>query len=144
MSETPLGERVRDTVHAETQVRPGGVDLTAAAVYRVDSPGRLDFGGGEYAPADREPVDTALRNPDDDYGWWTLAGGPYLVEFNESLAGDEPVRVEPRRELLTCGATLPTVTTATFDPLPLVAPRVDDDPGIRIKENARVATVVRP
>ncbi|MFB6302134.1 MAG: dCTP deaminase [Haloferacaceae archaeon] len=137
-----LADRIEGLVHADTQVHGAGVDLTVAEVARVAEAGRIDFGGGELAAADLDPVETELRSPDDDYGWWNLDTGGYVVRFNERLTGAEPVRVEPRRELAARGGSLPTVTTADLDPLPLAVPTgTGDGPALRVKENARIATV---
>jgi hypothetical protein len=142
MSADALADRIEGTVHADTQVHATGVDLTAAGVARVERAGRIDFGGGELAAADLDPVETALRSPDDDYGWWNLDAGQYVVRFNERLTGTEPVRVEPRRELVARGGSLPTVTTADLGPMSLAVPTAaGDGPGLRVKENARIATV---
>lgn len=142
MSSNALADRIEGLVHADTQVHDGGVDLTVAEVARVADAGRIDFGGGELDAAALDPVGTTPRSPDDDYGWWNLDEGRYLVTFNERLAGEEPVRVEPRRELTARGGSLPTVTTAELSPLPLAAPTgTEGTATLRVKENARVATV---
>lgn len=138
-----LADRVDGLVHADTQVRDGAVDLTVAGVNRVADAGRVDFGGGELADATLDPVETALRHPDDDHAWWDLSGGQYVVRVNERLTGDDPVRVEPRPELVARGGSLPTVTTTSLDPLPLSAP-TGAGVTLRVKENARIATVRSP
>ncbi|MFB6303698.1 MAG: dCTP deaminase [Haloferacaceae archaeon] len=143
MSANALADRIEGLVHAETQVRDGAVDLTAAGVHRVADAGRVDFGGGELDEATLEPVETSLRNPEDDYGWWTLPEGTYVLTVNERLTGDDPVRVEPRGELAARGGTLPTLTTTALDPLPLSTP-TGSGVTLRVKENARVATVRPP
>ncbi|MFB6080676.1 MAG: dCTP deaminase [Haloferacaceae archaeon] len=141
MSSSALADRIEGLVHAETQVHEAGVDLTVASVARVREAGRIDFGGGELEAATREPIDPARRSPADDYGWWDLAEGRYLVTFNERLTGPEPVRIEPRRELAARGGSLPTVTTADLDPLALATPTgVGEGATLRVKENARIAT----
>ena len=133
-----ISEAVTGLVHEGTQVRDdGGVDLTAAGVYEVETPGRVDFGGGELEAASLSPVETELRNPDDDYGWWNLSGGGYLVEHNEELTGRRRVEVATRDELLARGAFHPTLRVETLDRVPLSVPRG----GLRLKENARVSTV---
>lgn len=139
MSADALAERIEGLVHAGTQVRDDAVDLTVDDVRRVEEAGRVDFGGGELADAATEPVGTERRDPDDDYGWWNLAEGTYLLTLNERLSGDDPVRVEPRRELVARGGTLPTLTTADPSPLPLSTP-TGTGVTLRIKENARVVT----
>jgi len=132
-----LADRLDGIVHEPTQVREADADLTLDAVYRVRDPGRVDFGGGELAPPDLEPVPTTLRNPDDDYEWWHLDAGTYLVTYNEDLTGDDPVRLQVREELRACGVSHPTLRTADLGRMPLHVPTG----GVRLKENARITTV---
>lgn len=139
MPPTALFDRLEGAIHEETQVgdQHDGVDLTAGRVLELVRPGRVDFGGGELSSAGVTPHRRRFRDPEDDYGWWALTAGTYLLEFNESLTGDEPVRLEPRRELLTRGGSHPTVTTADLHRVPLTV----GGAGLQIKENARVSTV---
>jgi deoxycytidine triphosphate deaminase len=127
-------------VHEPTQTDGVGLDLTVSAVYEVEAPGRVDFGGGELTEVELSAHATEKRNPDDDYEWWHLDGGQYLLEHNETLAVPEGtvVTVQTRRELRERGAFHPTVHTDDLGRLPLSVA----DGGIRIKENARVSTVV--
>lgn len=134
-----FADRFENLVHEPTQVRNGVVDLTVADVFVVDEPGRVDFGGSELADPVFERHETVKRNPDDEYEWWTLSGGQYLLAYNERLTGDAPVRVQTRRELRRRGAFHPTLVTADLGKMPLSVPTG----GIRIKENARVSTVSR-
>lgn len=133
-----FSEYVTDIVHAETQSDSPGFDLTVADVSEVVEPGRIDFGGGELDAAETVPHDSAKRNPDDDYEWWTLREGQYLLEFNESLTGTATVTLQPRTELLERGASHPTLHV---DELPRV-PLSVGGAGLRLKENARVSTIV--
>jgi hypothetical protein len=137
MSPDDLADRIQNLLHRETQVHAGGVDLTVAAVHTVSGPGQVDFGGGELADATTGPIDPAKRDPDDDYGWWQLGGGTYLVEYNESLTG-EAAQLQPRVELVERGVSHPTLRV---DDLPLV-PIAVPPAGIQLKENARVSTLV--
>lgn len=133
-----LGDYVTDIVHEPTQADGDGFDLTVAEVSEIIEPGRIDFGGGELEPATTVAHDTRKRDPDDDYGWWELGAGQYLLEFNESLTGEATVTVQPRTELLERGATHPTLHV---DELPRV-PLSVGGAGLKLKENARVSTVV--
>ncbi|OIB57110.1 dCTP deaminase [Natrialba sp. SSL1] len=136
-----LASAVENLVHEPTQIHDGGVDLTVSAIYEVAGPGQLDFGGDELEDADLEPVPTELRAPDDEFGWWDLDGGQYVVQHNEFLGDlDEPLQLQPRNELLARGGSHPTVQVRSH--LPLVPLSVADG-GIQIKENARVSTLVR-
>ncbi|MEY7847637.1 dCTP deaminase [Natrarchaeobius sp. A-rgal3] len=135
-----LVEYIDNLVYEPTQVHEHGIDLTVSAVYEVASPGRIDFGGDELEDADLEPVPTALRNPDDEFGWWDLAGGQYVVQHNEFLTDlEEPLQLQPRNELLARGGSHPSVLVASH--LPLI-PLTVADGGVRIKENARISTLL--
>jgi hypothetical protein len=137
MSRDDLAERIDGIVHEPTQRGEAGIDLTVTEVYGIEEPGRVDFGGDELEPATREPHERTWRNPGDDYQWWELAGGGYLLVYNESLRGEDPVVVRTRDALRHRGAFHPTVRVSSFDAMPLwVAPG-----GLKLKENARVSTV---
>jgi len=130
---------VEDIVHEPTQTDGVGFDLTVADVFDITRPGRVDFGGGELEPAETEPHDSQKRNEDDDYEWWHLDAGQYLVEYNESLATDHMTfTVQTRTELLERGAFHPTVQVTDLPRMPLTV----GGAGIRIKENARISTLV--
>jgi hypothetical protein len=135
----PAAEVVEDVLHEDTQFVGETVHLTVDVVERIVEPGRVDFGGGELEEARTQEVPAAKRNPDDDYGWWTLEPGTYRVTYNESLrARDEPVRLETRPALLERGALHPTVTVRVLPRIPLQV----GGAGLKLKENARV-TVLR-
>ncbi|WP_336035541.1 dCTP deaminase [Halobacterium yunchengense] len=138
MSGRDLLDRVDGIVHEDTQVHEYGVDLTVADVSAVESPGRVDFGGGELEPADLRPLASSCRNPGDDYEWWTLTGGTYLVEYNETLTEGAPLRVQTRRELRERGASHPSVATTELGPMPLTVA----DGGVKLKANARISTLL--
>ncbi|WP_436936264.1 dCTP deaminase [Halovenus marina] len=130
---------VEDIVHEPTQTEGRGLDLTVAEVYEVTDPGRVDFGGGELEPAATDPHPTEKRNPDDDYEWWHLEPGQYLIEYNESLRdGDLCFQLQTRDELLVRGAFHPTLDVTELPPVPLSV----SDGGLLLKENARVSTLV--
>lgn len=132
-----LLDGVEGLVHEPTQVRDdGGIDLTVTEIYDVRTPGRVDFGGGELDSADLEPHPRVWRNRDDDYEWWHLGAGTYLVEYNESLA--ETAFLQPRLELVERGATHPTLRLDQLPTLPLTV----GGAGLRLKENARISTLL--
>jgi len=133
------GQFVTDAVHEPTQREGEGFDLTVAEVYEVTGPGQVDFGGGELAPATTEPHPSELRDPEDDYEWWELDAGQYLVEYNESLTGrDMRFTVQTRRELLARGTFHPTLQVTELPRVPLSV----GGSGIALKANARVSTIV--
>jgi len=131
---------VEGIVHEPTQTGGRGLGLTVADIHKVTGPGRVDFGGGELEPAATEPHPSAKRNEDDDYEWWTLEAGQYLLEYNESLAvpEDTALVVQTRDALLARGASHPTLRAQQLDRVPLSV----GGAGLKLKENARVSTVV--
>ena len=132
-----LARAVEGLLHRETQVTDHGIHLSLAAIYDHAEPGRVDFGGGELQPAGTTPHPTQMRNPDDDYSWWHLKPGGYLIEYNERLVEPGPFRLQTRDQVRTRGAFHPTVEVDALDRMPLwVGPG-----GLRLKGNARVSTL---
>ena len=126
-------------VHEPSQTEGRGFDLTVAEVYEITGPGRVDFGGGELEAAEIEAHDSEKRHDDDDYEWWHLDEGQYLVDYNESLTSEEmSFVVQTRDELLARGAFHPTLHVTELPRVPLSV----GGAGLGIKENARVSTLV--
>ena len=139
-TETQLG----GVVHLDTQSSaPRGLDLTAAAVYRLTGGGSLDFGGSEYEEASREQLEAELAQPDDDYGWWDLRAGTYFIRFNEDVELDDGNvgLVYPHRRLLAAGGHHPAFQIQGGQS-PLEVPIMVAERGLRIKENARVSKLL--
>ncbi len=134
---------VENLVYEPTQTDSPGLDLTVGSIHRITEPGRVDFGGGELEAAETDALETEKRNPADDYGWWELPGGVYLLEYNESLSGPEDVRlvVQTRQAVRTRGAFHPTVHLTADQSLGAV-PLTVSEGGIKIKENARLSTLL--
>ncbi|PSQ09151.1 dCTP deaminase [Halobacteriales archaeon QS_5_68_33] len=137
---TDLTAFVDGIVHEPTQTEGRGLDLTVTEVHEVTGPGRVDFGGGELEAADLAPHDRQYRNEDDDYQWWHLDAGQYLLEYNESLSlpGDTVAVVQTRDAVRARGAFHPTLRASELGHVPLSV----GGAGLRLKENARVSTVV--
>jgi deoxycytidine triphosphate deaminase len=138
-----LAQQLNGLVHFDTQRAPNGLDLTVDAVFRTTGPGQLDFGGSECQAAPRERIEPACDDPEDDYGWWTLETGGYVIQYNESLSlGDEEQAVvTPLERTLQAGAHHGSfVLDDDRDPLEtlLVVSRM----GCRLKENCRVSRLV--
>ena len=127
-------------VHEPTQTEGRGVDLTVTEVYEIAADGRVDFGGGELEAASLTPHERTLRNEDDDYEWWHLDAGQYLLEYNESLSlpGDTVATVQTRDAVLARGAFHPTLSLQELDRVPLSV----GGAGLKLKENARVSTLI--
>lgn len=133
-----LSDVVDGLLHPETQVDEHGIDLSVGAIHEVAAPGRVDFGGDELAEADLQPCELTRRNPDDEYQWWHLDAGQYVVQYNEFFVGSEPMHLQPRYKVLARGASHPSLRVD--DHLPLV-PLSVGGAGIHVKENARISTL---
>ncbi len=133
-----------ESVYQDTQEEKYSVSLTANKIYRFRGRAELDFGGGEYSPAGREEIQPEKRAPEDDYGWWNLEEGAYLLELNEKLCvpiGGVAV-LQPHSHLLENGASHPTVMREETDNQAAVrVPLEVPENGLAIKENARVSTL---
>lgn len=134
-------EFVHGMVHEPTQTEDERcVDLTVGHVYEVGSAGRIDFGGDEYEEPAAEPIEPERLDEADDYGWWELDGGTYLIGHNESLqAAETDFLLQPHPRLLALGAIHPTTRVTELPRMPLSVP----DAGVAIKENARVSMLLR-
>jgi len=134
---------VDDLVYKPTQTDSPGLDLTVASISRITGPGRVDFGGGELEAAQTESLSTEKRDPGDDYGWWNLTEGVYLIEYNETLVAPDDVRfvLQTRRAVRTRGAFHPTVHLVGDQSLGSV-PLTVGEGGIKIKANARLSTLL--
>jgi hypothetical protein len=140
-AEELFDEWLEGTIYRDKQVEARGVHLTVGQVHRLSEGGRVDFGGSELEPCPTEPVGPVKAQEDDEYGWWELDGGTYLVVFNERLReGAPPVLLTPNDRLLACGCSLaPLVCGARDVRSVLTVPHC----GAAIKQNARVA-LLRP
>ena len=135
-----LAERLKGIVLAKYQVHRFCVDLTVKSISELDPTGRVDFGGGEYAPAGRIAITPKSERREDSYEWWTLSRGAYFVEFNETLtlAENEMVMLEPDVRLWRAGGSIMQAflrgSVAPIETLLLV-----NLLRLQIKQNARVA-----
>lgn len=131
-----LTDRVTGIVHEATQTDGQGLDLTLAEVYRVSEPGQVDFGGDELvAPGLSEKI-PEQRESGDDYGWWSLDSGTYLIAHNESLDSGDPLTLQTHDAVLARGAHHPTLRVTELDRVPLTV-----GGSIQLKENARISTL---
>ena len=129
-------------IHPKYQVHGFSVHLTVRKIYTIDPAGKLDFGGGEYAPAGRVELAPNQLRPEDNYRWWDLGRESYFVECNEmlSMAADQMALIEPEDRLLRAGAShVPLFVRGHLEPVELLL-----SVGVlqlRVKENARIARV---
>ena len=140
-------DRIESLVHADTQLTDHGLELTVRDVYGLVGSGRLDFGGSEFERAPRERLEPALASPDDDYGWWHLESGAYLVVYNEIVALEkgEVARIDPLERLLDAGASHAS-RSFSGSPDELSSLLFVSPAGCHLKENCRISrlTIANP
>jgi hypothetical protein len=142
LSGKDAANHVAGIIHAKYQVHGFSVHLTVRKIYSIDPAGKIDFGGGEYAPAERVELAPNPLRPDDNYRWWDLNRESYFVECNEmlSLDSDQMALIEPEDRLLRAGAWhVPLFVRGHLEPVELLL--TVGVPLLRIKENARIARV---
>lgn len=135
---------VKNIVHEPTQFPESGnsVQLTVKRIGKTVKPGALDFGGSEYTEAAIEWLEAVKHNDEDKYGWWELAEGLYIVEFNETLELPDNTRVQLQiwEKALRNGVVHPTQLIAD-DRDPLLTFINVSEAGVGIKENARLSEI---
>ena len=139
LSADEAAEQLENVIHLQTQRAVDGVDLTVGGVYKLEGGGRLDFGGSEFEEAEQMVMHPERRSREDEYGWWKLTPGEYIIEYNEEFVGEGIARVYPHSRLLRAGAS-----HAAFRPEPgkLKTLLQVAEGGVHIKENARISTLV--
>ena len=119
LSGKDAANHIAGIIHPKYQVHGVSVHLTVRKIYAVDPVGKLDFGGGEYAPAGKVEIAPNQLRPDDNYLWWDLDRESYFVECNETLnlAPDQIALIEPEDRLLRAGGWhVPTFRARTRGP----------------------------
>lgn len=132
---------VTDYPHLETQLQPNGFDLTVAEIHTFDGPGKLDFSNSERDIPDTTRLDPEKKDPEDEYGWWTLEPGAYKVVVNETVKiPKDLVGIGfPRSSLLRMGAyTQNGFWDGGFEGVGSFILNVENPHGVEIKENARI------
>lgn len=138
-----LLESIENLVHQDTQLQTHCLDLTADEVYEINESGSLDFGGSEFEPANTAKIDPVKKNENDSYGWWNLAGGTFIITTNERLGEieNESMIISPHPHAIAAGLMINSfVVHPDMINSPLSIPMIVPGVGVRIKENARIAS----
>lgn len=134
---------LKNLIHAKTQVHPESVDLTVKSISRIATTGSVDFGGSEYVPGDKVTLIPRKSSPTDKYGWWLLAMGEFLIEYNEeiSLPPHHLGIIQPHERLIESGVTHNTrILTEPGERVFSLIHVCQAD--VRIKENARISKLI--
>lgn len=133
---------VESLIHAKTQLQGHHIYLTVGHVARLSGSASFDFGGSEFSDCAKELLQPHKPDPD-DYGWWTLEPGTYLIEFNEDLdlpSGHVAV-LQPWGQTAANGLAHPT-RVLTGRHRTISVPVTVRDVEIHIKENARLSELL--
>ncbi|MFH0738558.1 MAG: deoxyuridine 5'-triphosphate nucleotidohydrolase [Candidatus Omnitrophota bacterium] len=136
---------VSNFIDLETQLTPGGFDLTVAEVFSFGSSGALDFSNKERSLPKVTEVKPKKANKKDKFGWWNLKKGCYKIVTNEvvSLPNDLMAIAFSRSSLLRMGVFAQNaVWDAGFEGKSEFILVVENAFGFRLKENARVVQLV--
>ncbi len=136
---------IEDYPHLETQIQPNGFDITVDKVLKFSGSGSLDFSNSERKIPETKEVIPKKKEEDDSYGWWSLEKGVYKVRTNErfNMPHDLAGIAFPRSSLLRMGCTTETgVWDAGYSGKAEFILKVDNDNGVKIKENARIAQIL--
>ncbi|MFX1538274.1 MAG: dCTP deaminase [Promethearchaeota archaeon] len=138
-----LEESWKNLIYPPKQLEGVTLDLTIKKIFTLKDQGALDFGGSEYQPVDLEPLSPKIED-DPKYGWWTLATGNYVIEYNENLTrNDFMAIVYPHQRLLKTGCFHPPfILDPSKNSQSIHGLLIVNIQGLRIKENARISTVL--
>jgi len=132
---------IGNTIHKETQQNDHYLDLTVKHIFLLSGKGAVDFGGSDHIIRPRKEIPAQKKESEDEYGWWHLTGGTYLIQFNESMElGELAGIITPHTRLLNSGAFhAPRIVTGNMSVVEIHL--MVGTQGIDIKENARVSSL---
>jgi len=134
-----------DYINLDIQLTPNGFDLTCAQVFEFASCGALDFSNSERVISQDKEVNPRKPKPKDKFGWWNLKKGSYKIRSNETfnLPNNLIAIASPRSSLLRSGVfTQTAVWDAGFKGRSEFILVVENEKGVRIKQNARLVQVI--
>jgi hypothetical protein len=127
-------------ISEKKQLGSHSIDLTVQSISRVEAGGSLDFGGSEFSGAITVELQPVKKQDDEEYGWWQLPVGVYLIKFNETIAthGGGLVFVLPHERLVAAGSTHAAIAVEMLDGDVSVLMEIGMG-GLSVKENARIS-----
>lgn len=129
--------KIKPVISEKHQMLEGKTILTVGKIYSV-SQSEFDFGGSEYRASSLEEIPPERRNREDEYGWWNLGEGCYVMEFSEGveIPDGKSAVLQPWAERFPASATHSVrFLKGKVDKLRTVL--FVSESGIKIKENAR-------
>lgn len=129
----------------DIQLTPNGFDLTVESVFEFDASGSLDFSNKERLVPKGKKIIPEKKNQQDKFGWWNLGKGAYKIRTNEFISlPDNLIGIAySRTSLLRMGAfTQNGVWDAGFRGKSEFILVVENNHGIKLKQNARIVQIV--
>lgn len=143
LSSGQIINHISNIIHEETQLHRHSIDLTVTDIKRPAKVAALDFGGSEFEPMGTETIRAVKRNPDDNYGWWSLQAGLYQAKFNELLSlSDDTAALLSLHSHASAGGIVSSSRIITDNKSTLSLNFQVPKCGCNVKENARIATLV--
>lgn len=130
-------------IDKEKQMGKFSFDLTVKSITQLEGVGRVDFGGSEFEWGQRSILSPKRIGPGDDFGWWKLSKGEYIVRLNEAvnLPENTVVTILPHDRIAQNGAQhAPALLQSSQEHIEILLQV--GCLGIEIKENARVSYLV--
>ncbi|MFX0171147.1 MAG: hypothetical protein ACFE9L_04445 [Candidatus Hodarchaeota archaeon] len=138
-----LKEPWNNLIYAPKQLGFASLDFTVKKIFKTSSFGSLDFGGSEYHRSEVKSINPELKD-DPKFGWWKLAKGHYIIEYNEQFHPENCVAVVfPHQRLLMSGCFHSSfVIQSSAESNSIQGLLIVGSDGVRIKENARISTAI--
>lgn len=136
---------IENYIDLDKQLTPNGFDLSVSRIFEFKACGCLDFSNKERLIPDTAEILPQKASSEDKFGWWQLGKGAYKVRTNETvnLPNDLIALAFSRTSVLRIGAfTQHGVWDAGFSGCGEFILVVENQQGIKIKQNARVAQLV--
>lgn len=135
---------IEGIIYKETQVQDYYIFLTAKRIFNITKRGDVDFGGSEYKESEIKEISPEKISPEDNYGWWSLKEGQYLIEYNEkikeSIPKEDVIIVQPSLRLIRNGSSHPSLVIS--EPGGIATILYVGKRGITIKQNARISILL--
>lgn len=135
---------IRNYIDIEKQLTENGFDLTVEHIFRFKGKGQVDFSNKERILPETEEI-SPEKGDGEEFGWWNLEKGIYKFRTNEiiKLPLNLVAIAFPRTTLLRSGvSTLNGVWDSGFEGKSEGLLMVENEYGIRIKENARIIQII--
>ncbi|MFC1726292.1 hypothetical protein ACFL4T_11750 [candidate division KSB1 bacterium] len=134
---------VSNLISEKKQLYHDRINLTVKSIYEVHTKGQIDFGGSEFNLGSRKELIPVKDKPEDQYGWWDIPQGDYLVIFNEKIDLSEHYIgfLQPMERIIINGTTHESMFILSNLDKVEVNLRAGKS-GLKIKQNSRISSLI--